>query len=89
MYELVGRPVRLECNLSLPGSSVVPTLPFTWYRFDDAFLSETQFESEGSQYTLLLESVNLNDADTYVCAFFENDRTIDTGQIELIVFKSE
>ena len=96
VYELVGRLARLECTLSFPGSSVTPNVPaVTWFRFDGetytdvSLLDSVQFESDGSRYTLLFESVGLDDASTYICAIVENEMRIVEGYTELIVFKSE
>jgi len=95
VYELIGRLARLECNLSFPGSPIVPNVPAIWYRFDgDNFtdvlqLDNAQLTSDGSQYVLLLESVSLNDASRYVCAIVENEMRIVEEYTQLIVFKSE
>ena len=95
VYELAGRLVRLECNLSFPGSSVIPSVPVTWYRLDgDSFidaslLDNVQLTSDGSQYALLFESVSLNDASRYVCAAVENEMRIVEEYTQLVVFKSE
>ena len=96
VYELAGRLARLECTLSFPGSSVTPNVPAVmWFRFDgegytDASqLDSAQFESDGSRYTLLFESVSMNDASTYICAIVENEMRIVEDYTELIVFKSE
>lgn len=95
VYELVGSLTRLECTLSFPGSSVAPNVPAVWFRFDGesyidaSLLDNAQFESDGSQFTLLFESVGLNDASTYVCAIVENEMRIVESNTELVVFKSE
>jgi len=94
VYELTGRLARLECSLSFPRSSVVPSVPAIWYRFDgDNYtdvlqLDNAQLTSDGSQYALLLESVSLNDASRYVCAIVENKMRIAEEYTQLIVFKS-
>ena len=95
VYELVGRLVRLECNLSFPESSVIPSVPVTWYKFDGdgyidaSLLDNVQLTSDSSQYALLFESVSLDDASTYVCAIVENEMRIVEEYTELVVSTSE
>lgn len=95
VYGLAGRLVRLECNLSFPGSSVVPSVPVTWYKIDgDSYIDASQLDnvqltSDGSQYSLLFESVGLDDASIYVCAIVEDEMRIVEEYIELVVFKSK
>ena len=95
VYELAGCLVRLECDLSFPGSSVVPSVPVTWYKFDgDSYIDTSQLDnvqltSNGSRYSLLFESVGLDDASTYVCAIVEDEMRIVEEYTELVVFKSE
>lgn len=95
VYELDGRSVRLECNLSFPESSVIPTVPATWYKRNGSnyiiasLLDNVQLTVESPQYILLFESVSLNDASIYVCAIVENGMRIIEEEIELIVFNSK
>ena len=99
VYELEGRTAALNCTLSFPGSTVIPTLPITWYLLDrreytDAsLLDNAMFLPPQLASSLLLESVSINNAGTYVCALVEVNGEVEEriveAMVDLFVFQSK
>ena len=99
VYELEGGTATLNCTVSFPGSMVIPTLPITWYQLDrreytDAsLLDNAMFLPPQLASSLLLESVSINNAGTYVCALVEDNGEVEEriveGMVDLFVFQSK
>ena len=95
VYQLQGDAVRLDCNLSFPGSSLIPIIPITWYHFngenytDVSYIVNVVFIPPELATSLLLESVSVNDTGSYVCTIEEDGVRIVEASVDLFVFQGK